>query len=187
VLDALERNGLRPPIVHAANSAATVLRDDAWFDLVRCGITIYGIPPAAVHANRLPLAPALSLHARVAHVQYLDAGARVSYGLRYELPRAGRVAVIPIGYADGVPRDLGLVGGEVLVGGARRRIAGTVTMDQTMIDVGDAPVEPGDEVVLIGTQGDETITADEWAARVGTIAYEIVCGIGPRVPRRYVG
>lgn len=186
VLDELKREGLRPPLVHAANSAATVARADTHFDLVRTGIAIYGIPPSPALAGRVPLAPAMSLRARVASVKEVRAGDRVSYGLRYRLERDGRVAVVPIGYADGVPRGLGLAGGEVLLGGKRRRIAGVVTMDQTIVDVEDDPVEVGDEVVLIGAQGDEAITADEWAARVDTIAYEIVCGIGPRVPRRYV-
>ncbi len=92
---------------------------------------------------------------------------------------------VPVGYADGVPRNLGLRGGEVLIGGQRHPIAGTVTMDQLMVDVGDTPVEVGDDVVLLGRQGDDEITAEEWAAHLDTIAYEIVTGIGPRVPRRY--
>jgi alanine racemase len=127
----------------------------------------------------------------VSHVRDLDAGDRVSYGLRYALPQAGRVATVPVGYADGVPRNLGLAGGEVLIRGNRYPIAGTVTMDQLMVDLtrmpsGDAAVEAGDEVVLLGRDGDEEITAQEWAEHLGTIGYEIVTGIGPRVPRRYV-
>jgi len=118
-------------------------------------------------------------------VKELPAGARLSYGLRYELGRPSVIATVPAGYADGVPRNLGLAGGEVLVRGRRHPIAGTVTMDQLMVDAGDAAVEVGDEVVLLGRQGDEEITATEWATRLGTIAYEIVSGIGPRVPRRY--
>jgi alanine racemase len=101
------------------------------------------------------------------------------------MPVDGRVATVPIGYGDGVPRNLAEAGGEVLVHGRRCPIAGTVTMDQLMVDVGDLPVERGDEVVLLGAQGEETITAAEWAERLGTIPYEIVCGIGPRVPREY--
>jgi alanine racemase len=95
------------------------------------------------------------------------------------------VATVPIGYADGVPRRLFDVGAEVLVGGARRRLAGVVTMDQLLVDCGTDPVERGDEVVLIGAQGDERVGAEEWAAKLGTISYEIVCGISARVPRRY--
>jgi len=154
---------------------------------VRVGIALYGVPPAPELAGRLPLRPALSLRARVAYVKELLPGSRVSYGLRYEIARPARVATVPIGYADGVPRNLGIAGGEVLVRGRRARIAGTVTMDQLMVDAGDTDVQVGDEVVLLGAQGDDEITAGEWAEHLGTIAYEIVTGIGTRVPRRYVG
>jgi len=149
------------------------------------GIAIYGIPPVPALAGRVPLRPALSLRARISHVKTVDAGARISYGLRYRVDRPTRIATVPIGYADGVPRNLAAVGGEVVVHGRRRAVAGTVTMDQLMVDVGADAVEVGDEVVLIGGQGDAEVTAQEWADRLGTIAYEIVCGIGPRAPRRY--
>ncbi|MCU1455976.1 MAG: alanine racemase [Actinomycetia bacterium] len=187
VLADLEREGLRPPIVHSANSAALITRPDARFDLVRVGIAVYGIPPAAGLDGRLDLVPALSLHARVSFVQDLPAGERISYGRAYRLDRPTRVAVVPLGYADGVPRALAAAHGEVLIGGRRRPIAGTITMDQLMVDVGDDAVEVGDEVVLIGTQGDAEILASEWAEKLGTIPYEIVCGIGVRVPRRTRG
>jgi alanine racemase len=187
LLDDLEQAGVRPPLAHAANSAGLLANPRVHYDLVRVGIALYGIPPSDEMADRTELAPVLSLRARVSHVKELPAGSRVSYGLRYELDRAGRIATVPVGYADGVPRNLGLVGGEVLVRGRRFPVAGTVTMDQLMVDVGTAPVEVGDDVVLLGRQGDEEITAGEWARRLGTIAYEIVTGIGPRVPRRYVG
>jgi alanine racemase len=173
--------------VHAANTAGAIAFADARFDLVRVGIGIYGIAPSAALAGRVPLTPVMSVKARVTHVKRLGEGARVSYGLRYRLAREATIATVPIGYGDGVPRSLGAAGGEVLVGGHRHPIAGTVTMDQLMVDTGDTPVEVGDEVVLLGTQGDAEITADEWAARLGTIPYEIVCAIGPRVPRRYLG
>jgi alanine racemase len=187
LLEQLDATRGRPRVVHAANSAALLARPDARFDLVRVGIALYGVPPGPAVAGRVPLRPVLSLRAQVTYVKPLPAGARLSYGLRYELDRAGRIATVPVGYADGVPRNLGLRGGEVLIGGRRHPIAGTVTMDQLMVDVGDAPVEVGDEVVLLGAQGDEEVTAAEWADRLDTIAYEIVTGIGPRVPRRYVG
>jgi len=183
----LDRAGTRPPLVHAANSAGLLASPTAHYDLVRVGIGLYGVPPSEALADHAELQPVLSLHARVAHVKDLPAGSRVSYGLRYELDRAARIVTIPVGYADGVPRNLGLVGGEVLVRGRRFPVAGAVTMDQLMVDVGDLPVEPGEDVVLLGRQGDEEITAGEWAGRLGTIAYEIVTGIGPRVPRQYVG
>ena len=187
LLDDLDAAGARPPLVHAANSAGLLASPSAHYDLVRVGIALYGVPPSDALAEWADLVPVLSLRARVAHVKELAEGSRVSYGLRYELSRAGRIATVPVGYADGVPRNLGLVGGEVLVRGRRFPVAGTVTMDQLLVDVGDVPVEVGDDVVLLGRQGDEEITAGEWARRLGTIAYEIVTGIGPRVPRRYVG
>lgn len=185
VLRDLEASGIRPGLVHTANSAATLAFPDARRDLVRCGIAVYGIAPAPRFEGVLPLRPVMSFKAHVSHVKVLDQGERLSYGLRYRLARDGRVATVPVGYADGVPRNLGHTGGEVLVHGRRYPIAGTVTMDQLMVDLGDDTVEAGDEIVLLGRQGDEEITATEWAERTGTIAYEIVCGIGPRVPRGY--
>jgi alanine racemase len=187
LLDQLDAAQSRPAIVHAANSAGLLGHERARYDLVRVGIAVYGVPPAPALADRVDLRPALSLRARVSHVKELPAGAGVSYGLHYTLPRPGRIVTVPVGYADGVPRNLGRAGGEVLVRGRRFPIAGAVTMDQLMVDVGDEPVEPGEEVVLLGSQGDDTIHAGEWAERLGTIAYEVVTGIGPRVPRRYVG
>jgi alanine racemase len=142
-------------------------------------------PGHGVAAHSAGLRPALSLRARVAHVKRVDAGQRISYGLRHTFGAPTTVATVPIGYADGVPRRLSGAGGEVLVHGQRCPIVGVVTMDQLMVDVADLPVEVGDEVVLIGRQGAERITAVELADRVGTIAYEIVCGISARVPRRY--
>jgi alanine racemase len=121
----------------------------------------------------------------VSHVQRLEAGARPSYGRIKPLLEDAVVATVPVGYADGFPRSL-TQEGEVLIGGERHRLAGTVTMDQIVVEVGNADVGVGDEVVLLGKQGDAEVTADEWAALLGTISYEVVCGIGPRVPRRYV-
>jgi alanine racemase len=137
-------------------------------------------------ADRLRLRPALTLRSQVAYVKAIAAGERVSYGLRWAAPADGFVATMPIGYADGVRRSLWANGGEVLIGGRRRPLAGVVTMDQLMVDLGDDPtVTEGDEVILIGRQGDEEITAEEVAAKLGTIGYEVVCDIESRVPRRY--
>lgn len=183
----LAQAGIRPPVVHAANSAGLLTQPRSRYDLVRCGIAIYGIPPAPALAGLLPLRPVLSLRARASFVRRLAAGERLSYGLRYRLRAPSTVATVPLGYADGVPRRLGEVGGEVLAGGRRRPIAGTVTMDQLLVDLGADDFEAGDEVVLIGRQGDEEITAAEWAERLGTIPYEVCCAIGVRVPRRYLG
>lgn len=187
VLADLGRAGVRPRLVHAANTAATIAFPAARHDLVRVGIGLYGIAPSPALAGRVPLRPVMSVKARVVHVKSLSRGARLSYGLRYELAADARIATVPIGYGDGVPRNLAEVGGVVLVRGCRRPIAGTVTMDQLLVDLGDLAAEPGEEVVLLGRQGGEEITAEEWAARLGTIPYEIVSGIGPRVPRRSLG
>jgi alanine racemase len=107
--------------------------------------------------------------------------------MRHLFDRPATVAVVPLGYADGVPRNLGLSGGEVLIGGARHPIRGVVTMDQLVVETTGASVSPGDEVVLIGSQGDQVVTAQEWAWLTGTIPYEIVCGFSARLPRRYSG
>jgi alanine racemase len=186
VLGAIRARGVPTGTVHAANTAGAIDCPAARYDMVRVGIGIYGIAPADELEGRVGLQPALSVKARVSHVKTVPAGARLSYGLRHETPRATHIATVPIGYADGVPRELPHHGGEALVHGRRCAMAGTVTMDQLMLDVGDLPVEVGDEVVLIGRQGDEEITAASWARAMGTVAYTIVCGIGTRVPRVYV-
>ena len=189
VVERLGGLGLRPPMVHAANSAGTLAHAGARHDMVRCGIALYGVAPspalAAIEAVA-GLRPALSLRARVSFVKRVAAGEGVSYGLRRPLDRETTVATVPVGYADGVPWRLGVTGGEVLIGGRRRPQAGSGTMGQILVDCGDDEgVLPGDEVVLLGRQGTEQITAWEWASQVGTIAYEILCGIGPRVPKVY--
>jgi alanine racemase len=180
----LTNRGHRPEMVHAANTAGALAFAEARYDLVRPGIGIYGIPPVPELSSVARLRPVLSVKARVSFVKRLPAGAAISYGLRYRVERPANIATVPIGYGDGVPRNLSEAGGEVLMRGRRRPIAGTVTMDQLMVDVGDDEVEVGDEVVLIGRQEAEEVTAAEWAARLGTIPYEIVCNIGPRVPRQ---
>ena len=186
VLGELRARGLPTGVVHACNTAGAIEWPAARFDLVRVGIGCYGIAPADALEGRVDLQPALSVKARVSHVKDVPAGAGVSYGLRYTTSRATRIATVPSGYADGVPRELPQRGGAVLVHGRRCPMAGTVTMDQLMLDVGDLPVEVGDEVVLIGRLGGQAITAADWAHAMDTIAYTIVCGIGPRVPREYV-
>ncbi|HQV58925.1 MAG TPA: alanine racemase, partial [Ilumatobacteraceae bacterium] len=184
-LDLLDAAGHRPPMVHAANSAGLIAHPAARFTMVRAGIAIYGIAPSTeLAAASAALRPALSLHARVSMVKRLEAGDGVSYGQRHHFLRPATVATVPIGYADGVPRRLFQCGGEVLIGGVRRPIVGVVTMDQLMVDCGDDSVAVGDEVILIGTQGDQTITANEWGDKLGTIGYEIVCAISVRIARR---
>lgn len=185
--DALKRlrtAGVSWNVTHLANSAAAIAHPQTRFDEVRCGIAIYGVAPAPGVGVDLALRPALSLHSRVSALRTIPAGDGVSYGARWVAPVPTRIATVPIGYADGVPRLLGLGGGEVLVRGRRRPVRGAVTMDQLMIEVDD-DVALGDEVVLLGRQGDDTVTAWDWAASVGAIAYDMLTGIGARVPRRY--
>lgn len=187
----LRERGLSPALLHAANSAGALWHPRSRYGMVRCGISLYGLASAGELADTEPvtgLRPSMSLKARVSYVKKVAAGERLSYGLRYRVERDTVVATVPLGYADGVTRLLSATGGEVIVGGRRRPIAGTVTMDQILVDCGPGdPVRRGDEVVLIGTQGNETITAWEWAERVGTISYEVVCGVSGRVPRVYIG
>jgi alanine racemase len=158
---------------------------------VRAGIAIYGISPGpGVDHLAAALRPVMSLTARIGQVKHVAAGEHVSYVWRHRFESDTVIATVPIGYADGVPRRLGTLhdcrGNDVLIGGRRCPIVGVVTMDQVMVDVGpdaDSAVAVGDEVVLIGRQGEHVVTADDWAQRLGTIGYEIVCGISARVPR----
>jgi len=190
----LGASGVTAPLVHAANTAGAIAFPQARLGMVRCGLGLYGYLPGvpdgavwssfAAQAGGTELRPAMALKARVVAVRTLDAGERPSYGRVRPLPARARVATVPIGYADGVPRALFDAGYEVLIGGKRRPLAGMVTMDQIVVDCGDdETVQRGDEVVLLGRQGAETITADDWAAMLGTISYEVVCGVGPRMPR----
>jgi alanine racemase len=146
---------------------------------------MYGIAPGGGVAHlAAELRPALSLHARVSFAKRVRAGERISYGLRHTFATDTTVATLPLGYADGVPRRLFAAGGHVLLGGRPRPIVGVVTMDQMMIDCGDDDVAIGDHAVLIGRQGAAEITATDWADALGTIGYEIVCGLSARLERR---
>jgi alanine racemase len=187
VLEDLSSRGINPPLVHAANSAAALSNESSRFTMVRLGIAMYGLRPGAGVADLCAgLIPAMSLKARVSAVRWVEAGEAVSYGLVRPLTKGSLIATVPIGYADGVPRALGRTNVQVLLNGVPRTIAGTITMDQLMIDCeSDSSVMVGDEVVLIGKQGEHSVTADDWAEALGTIGYEIVCGISPRIFRRY--
>lgn len=179
--------GLPTGLVHAANSAATI-RNMAAHDLVRVGIAQYGLVPSPQVADDIGLRPALSLRARVSFTKQVAAGEGLSYGLRYRPDTTSVIATVPLGYADGVRRLLGERGAQVLIDGCRHPIAGTITMDQLLVDCGpDAQVSVGDEVVLLGTQGDEEISAQEWADRLDTITYEVICGFSARLPRFHQG
>lgn len=179
---AIRATGIEPRLLHAANSAAAILYPESRLDIVRPGAAIYGL--AAGPGLEAGLRPALTWRSAVTMVKRLAAGERVSYGHRYTLERDATIATVPVGYEDGFSRLLSNRA-EVLIGGRRRRVAGTVTMDQILVDCGDDHVEPGDEAVLIGEQGTERIAAEELADLVGTIGYEIVTAISERVPREY--
>jgi alanine racemase len=171
-------------IAHAANSAA-VLRDRrSHHDMARCGVAIYGLDPFQRDPAEQGLRPALALCSHVADVKRFPAGASAGYGRRWKAPVDTWVGVIPLGYGDGVRRAL-TNNADVLVGGRRHPLVGTVSMDNVTIDLGpETEVRPGDEAVLIGRQGEETILAEEVAARLETINYEVTCAISARVPRR---
>lgn len=188
VLDEMRDTGIDPGLVHAANSAATLAMPSTRFDMVRTGIVTYGLEPGEGVAGLCgEFRPALSVKARVSAVRTIDAGDAVSYGLRRAVTRPSVIATVPLGYADGVPRALWATAQDVLVRGKRCPIAGTVTMDQLMVDITDCDgVHVGDVVTLIGVDSSETITVSEWSSSVGTIDYEIVCGISARMERRYL-
>lgn len=184
--DELAESGITAPVHHLANSAGSITYPQARRSWVRCGLALYGYLPSQKVKEHFAgtLRPVLSLKAQVGFVRPLRVGERPSYGRIAALEADGDVAVVPLGYADGVPRSLGAVGGEVLIGGRRRGIIGNITMDQFMVECGTSgEINVGDEVVLLGRQGREEITADDWAMLVGTVPYEILCAIGPRVPR----
>ncbi|MBT8224312.1 MAG: alanine racemase, partial [Dactylosporangium sp.] len=185
-LEIADRGGLTPSVRHLANSAATLTRADTHFDLVRPGIAVYGLTPVPGQGRSLGLRPAMSVRARVMLAKRIPAGAGVSYGHTYVTDRTTTVAIVPLGYADGIPRSASNRG-PVSVGGRVRRIAGRVCMDQIVLDCGDDAVAAGDIAVVIGS-GQGEPTADDWAAACDTINYEIVTRMGSsRVPRVYEG
>jgi alanine racemase len=179
---------LEPELRHLANSAATLALPTTHYDLVRPGVAVYGLSPGPEvgAASDLGLTPAMTLASQLALVKRVPAGHGVSYGHRYTTTADTTLALVPAGYADGVPRHLTNVG-EVAVNGKRYRIAGTVCMDQFMLDVGDDTVTAGDDVVLFGPGAAGEPTATDWADAIGTINYEIVTRVGARVPRTYEG
>lgn len=182
-----DKAGLDPEVRHISNSAALLTLPEARFDLVRAGIATYGINPIPGYSVS-GLRPAMTLRSRVALTKRVPEGSGVSYGHRYRTDRETTLALIPLGYADGVPRAA-TNKGPVLLGGRRRTIAGTVCMDQFVVDVGDDAVEAGEYAVLFGDPGEYpgAATAEDWAEVLDTIPYEIVTRVGVRVPREYVG
>ncbi|MGW7053304.1 alanine racemase [Streptomyces sp. NPDC054887] len=182
-----EKAGAEPEVRHIANSPATLTLPEAHFDLVRTGIAMYGVSPSPELGTpaELGLRPVMTLTASVALVKRVPEGHGVSYGHHYVTGGETNLGLIPVGYADGVPRHASGTG-PVLVGGKWRRVAGRVAMDQFVVDLGADVVEPGDEAVLFGPGDRGEPTAEDWARAADTIAYEIVTRIGSRVPRVYV-
>lgn len=184
-LEKMRTERVRPPMVHAANSAATILHPETHFDMVRCGIAIYGLHPAASTYGRIELAPAMSVKARVSLVKRIGMGDGVSYGFTYHAAAPTTIATVPMGYADGLHRVLSN-SMDVLIGGRRCHQVGRICMDQFMVEVpAGVSVQPGDEVVLVGEQGSERILMDELADKAQTINYELACGFALRMGRRY--
>ncbi|GAA0558400.1 alanine racemase [Streptomyces mordarskii] len=183
-----ERAGLRPEVRHLANSPATLTVPESHFDLVRTGIATYGISPSPElgAAADFGLRPVMTLSAALASVKRVPGGHGVSYGHRYVTPGETTLALVPVGYGDGIPRHASGTG-PVLVAGKWRTIAGTVAMDQFVVDLGGDTAAPGDEAVLFGPGDRGEPTAEDWARAVGSIAYEIVTRISARIPRVYVG
>jgi len=184
-LEIARRAGLRPQLRHLANSAATVTLPEAHFDLVRPGVAIYGLSPVPERGD-FGLTPAMTLRAELALVKRVRAGDGISYGHQYFAPRDTTVALVPLGYADGVPRNATNVG-PVSINGGRFTVSGRVCMDQFVVDVGDLAVRAGDHAVLFGPGHEGEPTAQDWADALATIHYEIVTRVGPRVRRTYLG
>jgi alanine racemase len=183
LLDSLAADGLRPPLVHAANSAASLTRRDLYFDLVRLGIAMYGLHPSAACPLPPTFRPALAWKSTLSQVKVVPPGRGISYGHEYTTTSHERIGTAPVGYADGFRRGSP---NQVLVAGRIVPVVGRVCMDQIMVQLDAVPeAREGDEVALIGGQGGERISAEQVAQRWGTVNYEVVCGIGRRVPRLY--
>jgi len=185
---AARSRGIRPTMLHMANSAALLGYPRLRFDLVRPGLLVYGVHPSPDSSAQVDVAPVMSVKTRVLFVKDVPPGVGISYGRKFVTERPSRIATLPVGYADGYPRALSNRG-EVLIHGERAPIRGAVCMDLVMIDVTDVatPVRAGDEVVLLGEQGDQRITVEELASHAETIPYEILCGFSERVPRSTSG
>ncbi|TRZ95543.1 alanine racemase [bacterium] len=179
----LKKAGIAIPLVHAANSIGLIDYKDSHFTMVRPGLVIYGLYPK--EGLGINLKPVLSLKTRVIFIKQVPPGYGISYGHAYITKRPTRIVTLPIGYGDGYPRNLSNLAG-LLIGGRRFRISGRICMDQVMADVGSQKLKIGDEVVLIGNQGKQKITVEELARLAKTIPYEIVCGLGSRIPRIYI-
>ncbi|MBU7583921.1 MAG: alanine racemase [Nostoc sp. TH1S01] len=179
----IQKIGIKIPSLHLANTAATLADSQLHYDMVRVGLGVYGLAPAPHLQHKINLKPVLQVKARVTQVKTIAAGTGVSYGHQFVADREMRIAVVAIGYADGVPRNLSNQM-QVLLRGQRVPQIGAITMDQLMIDITKVPdIQEGEIVTLLGDQGKEQITADDWAAQLNTISWEILCGFKHRLPR----
>jgi alanine racemase len=186
VVSALGNIGISIPLKHCANSAAILDLKDSYYDMVRPGVTLYGYYPSRETSESLSLRPALSWRSKIGFLKRVDAGTPISYGRKYVTSSPTTIASLPVGYADGLSRSL-TNKVEVLINGRRFRTVGAVCMDQVMVDLGtSANAKTGDDVTIIGTDGNEEITAWDVAEKQGTIPYEVTCGISDRVPRIYL-
>ena len=184
-LEILRKNGVEPECVHAANSAAILDFPESYFSMVRPGLSIYGYYPSEEVSRDVPLTPALSWKTRVSLVKKIGTGESVSYGRRYVAQHRTGIATLPLGYGDGFSR-LHMGKARVIIQGRKFPVVGVICMDQLMVDIGDADISPGDEAVIIGSQGNETISALDLANHLGTIPYEICTALASRVPRIYI-
>lgn len=184
LINDLKKEKINIPLFHAANSAGVINYPGGGFNMIRPGLVIYGLSPAA-HSFGMKIKPLLSLKTKVIYVKKVPAGFGISYGHTYITKKNTTIVVLPIGYGDGYPRNLSNIA-PVLINGRRFTISGRVCMDQIIVDVGDFSVRAGDEAVLIGAQKGNMITAEKLASLSGTISYEIVCGLGSRIPRVYL-
>jgi alanine racemase len=179
----IQAMGIKTPCLHLANTAATLADSALHYDIVRVGLAVYGLYPSAHLQNKINLQPVLQVKARVTQVKTISPGTGVSYSHQFIAPHELRLAVVGIGYADGVPRHLSNKM-QVLIRGQRIPQIGTITMDQLMVDVSSIPdIQEGEVVTLLGQQGQEQITADDWAEKLNTISWEILCGFKHRLPR----
>jgi len=187
VLEKLRRAGIEVPVRHMANSGAVISLPEAHYDMVRPGIMLYGYPPSVPMTQRFPVRPVMSLVSNISLLRRVGKGTSISYGRRYITPAATTIATVPVGYGDGYSRLLSNRA-SALIGGNAYPVVGTICMDHCMIDVGpDSLCRAGDEVTLIGTDGNRSISAWDIAGTIGTIPYEVTCLISARVPRIFLG
>lgn len=180
-LELLDNVSLRPPIVHVANSAATIKHMKYHYDMVRVGLSIYGLYPHENMKSLIELKPALSVHTKIGYIKDVSHGEKISYGWHHQFEQDSKVATLPIGYGDGIWRDFGMLGGHVVINERPCDIVGVITMDQTMVDISHIDAKVGDDVTIMGLN----VEADYWAKLEKTISYEMLCDLSARLPRIY--